>query len=65
MNDEIFFLYKEYCEYSRLYFWYKGSEFSFFKGKENKVEAERYRYLSNFYFDKLVTRARQMMPPER
>lgn len=59
-SDEIFFLYKEYCEYSRLYFWFKGSEFSFFTNKANPVEAERYRYLSNYYWDKLVTRARQL-----
>lgn len=60
MSDEIFFLYKEYCEYSRLFLWYQGSKFSFFPNKANPVEAERYRYLSNFYWDKLVTRARQL-----
>lgn len=60
MNDELFFLYKEHLEYTRLYLWYLNSEASFFKGKASKVEADRYKYLSNFYFDKLVKRAREI-----
>ncbi len=63
MDDELMFLYKEHLEYSRLYLWYTGSEHSFFKGKTSKVEAERSRYLSNYYFAKAVEKARQMMPP--
>lgn len=60
MNDEMFFLYKEHLEYTRLYLWYMDSSHSFFKGKANKVEADRYKYLSNYYFAQLVQRARQM-----
>jgi len=65
MDDEFEFLYKEYLEYSRLFHWYHGSSFSFFKGKASKVEAERYRYLSNYYFEKAVIKARKMVMPKR
>ena len=64
MDDDLFFLYKEYLEYSRLYHWFQGSPFSFIKGKTSKVEAERYRYLSNYYWDKAVTKAKKMMVPK-
>lgn len=60
MNDELFFLYKEHCEYQRLFLWYQDSPHSFFKGKASKVEAERCKYLSNYFFEKLVTRVRQI-----
>lgn len=50
MNAELEFLKKEYLEAARLYLWYQGSPFSFHQGKTNKVEAERYRYLANYYF---------------
>jgi len=46
-------LYKEHLEYTRLFLWYQESKFSFFTGKASKVEAERYKYLSEYYFDKL------------
>lgn len=59
-DNEIFFLYKEHCEYQRLFLWYQASEFSEFTAQKNEVEAERYRYLSNYFWDKLVTRARQL-----
>lgn len=63
-NEDLYFLYSEYLEYSRLYLWYQGSQFSFFKGKESKVEAERYRYLSNYYWGKALAKARSMMVPK-
>jgi hypothetical protein len=65
MNEELYFLYSEYLEYSRLFHWYQGSEFSFFKGKTSKVEAERCRYLSNYYWEQVVAKARSMMVPKR
>lgn len=61
MNDDLFFLYEEHLEYTRKYLWFQGSKFSYFKGKESKVEAERYLYLSHYYFQKAVAKARQMM----
>jgi hypothetical protein len=63
MNDEIFFLYKEHLEYTRMFLWYQASEFSFFKGKASKTEADRYKYLSNYYFEQLVNRVRQTATP--
>ena len=63
MNDEIFFAYKEHLEYTRLFLWYQESKFSFFKGKHSKVEAERYKYLSNYHFDQLVKLVRKMTMP--
>ena len=64
MDDEIFFLYKEHLEYTRMFLWYQDSKFSFFKGKASKTEAERYKYLSNYYFEQLVNRARQIAMPK-
>ena len=69
MNDEIFFLYKEHLEYTRLYLWYQNSTHSFFyerkgSGKMFKVEEERCRYLSQYYFQELVTKVRKMVPPK-
>lgn len=63
MNDDLFFLYEEHLEYTRLFLWYQGSPFSFFKNKTSKVEAERNKYLSEFYYNKAVEKARQMMIP--
>ncbi len=63
-NEELYFLYSEYLEYTRLYLWYTGSKFSFHEGKTSKVEADRYRYLSNFYWEKVVAKARSMMVPK-
>jgi hypothetical protein len=63
-NDELYFLYSEYLEYSRLFLWYQESEHSFFKDKKNKKEAERYRYLSNYYWEKVILKARSMMVPQ-
>lgn len=64
MNDDLFFLYMEHLEYTRLYLWFQGSHASYFKGKANKVEAERYKYLSHYYYDKAVAKARQMVIPK-
>lgn len=50
MSIELENLKKEYLEQARLYHWYHGSKFSFFQGKENKVEAERCRYMANYFF---------------
>lgn len=63
MDDEFVFLYKEHLEYSRLYLWYTGSKFSFFKGKTSKVEADRYKYLSGYFFEKAVAKARKLVVP--
>jgi hypothetical protein len=60
--EELYFFYQEHLEYTRLYLWYQDSKFSYFTGKANKVEAERYRYLSNFYWQKAVEQARKMIP---
>lgn len=63
MNDDLFFLYEEHLEYTRLFLWYQGSPFSFLKNKTSKVEAERNKYLSEFYYNKAVEKARKMMIP--
>lgn len=63
MNDDLFFLYEEYLEYTRRFLWYQGSPFSFFKGKTSKIEAERNKYLAHYYYDKAVEKARQMVMP--
>jgi len=63
MNDDLFFLYEEYKEYTRLFLWYQSSPFSFFKNKASKVEAERNKYLAHYYYDKAVAKARQMVIP--
>ncbi len=59
--EEVFFYYQEHLEATRLYLWYQDSKFSVFAGKASKVEAERYKYLSNYNFQKAVDRARQMV----
>jgi hypothetical protein len=59
--EELYFFYQEHLEYTRLYLWYQESPFSLFRGKASKVDAERYRYLSNFYWQKAVEKARQMI----
>lgn len=64
MNDDLFFLYEEHLEYTRLFLWFQGSPASFFKNKANKVEAERYKYLSQYYYQKAVAKARQMVLPK-
>lgn len=65
-DEELFFLYSEYLEYSRLFLWHQASEFSIFKDSKskNKKEAEQYRYLSNYYWEKAVAKARSMMIPK-
>lgn len=63
-NEELYFLYSEYLEYSRLFLWNQESEFSFFKDNKSKKEAEQYRYLSNYYWEKAVAKARSMMAPK-
>lgn len=61
IQEEIWFLYNEHLEYTRQYLWYQESKFSIFPGVKSKVEAERYRYLSNYYFQKLVEKCRHLM----
>jgi hypothetical protein len=61
--EEVYFFYQEHLEYTRLYLWYQDSKFSLFTGKANKVEAERYRYLSNYYWQKAVDKARKVVRP--
>ena len=58
MNAEIEFLYHEHLEATRLHLYYQGSEFSFSKAKVSKIDAERQKYLSNFYFAQAVKKAR-------
>ncbi len=64
MNDEMFFMYKEHLEYTRLYLWYMDSPHSFIKGKSSKVEADRYKYLSNYYYAQLIARVRGTAMPK-
>ncbi len=63
-DEELFFLYSEYLEYSRLHLWFQESKFSIFQDKKSKKEAEQYRYLSNYYWEKAVAKARSMMIPK-
>lgn len=58
MSDEIFFLYKEHLEFSRLYLWYTGSKHSFHDNKASKAEAEHAKTMSNYYFKKLCEKIR-------
>lgn len=44
VNDQVKL---QYGEAVRLYLWYKGSKFSWHKGKTSKELAERYRRLSH------------------
>lgn len=60
-TEEVFNLYQEHLEYARMYLWYQDNKFTFFPGKASKVEAERYKYLSNYFFQKAVDRARQVL----
>jgi hypothetical protein len=58
--EELYFFYQEHLEYTRLYLWFQECKASLFTAQKNKVEAERYKYLSNFSWAKAVERARQM-----
>ncbi len=58
--EEFAIVYTEHLDYTRLYLWYQDSKFSVFPGKSSKVEADRYKYLSNYYFQKAVEVARKM-----
>jgi len=61
--EELFFLYQEHLENTRLYLWFQESKHSLFTTQKNKVEAERYRYLSNYFLQKAVEQARKMVRP--
>ncbi len=58
LMEEIEFLYHEHLEAARQYLYYQGSEFSFNKAKASKVDAERQKYLSHYYFDLLLKKVR-------
>ena len=53
MSQELEFHKKEYANAVSLYLWYQDSKFSYFQGKANRAEMERYRYLAHYHFQEV------------
>lgn len=45
---------EDYQEAVRLYVWYSESPFSFFQGKADKVQANKYRMLTHSILEKIA-----------